>query len=283
MNTNNPIAFESPTALAFLEMVLLLKQFEQNIFATLSVDQCSIAKENVVAALRNIKSSSRDGEGFVTGILDTLAGYLESAAPKSKHAERRGPTDEPEAESETELFEIFAAIDDPYIMALAKMVALDMLLGSFSDDVCSSLGAKNRQSIKDALEKLKVKAPGAFISPELNVTLYAMETILAGLDAAEEHAKTEINTVDLAATLRFVRTFSHKCRRQSAQKVGRDITEEIKASAASLYKRAYASAGGDKKKYHLAVIFEIKRLAAEIGLYLRSSGVQATAEPADVV
>jgi len=278
MNTKTPIVFESSTALAFLEIILLLKQFEREICASLSADQCLIAKDNVIAAIRNVEATSRDGGGLVTGILEILAGYLEGVAPKPKHAKRHGSTAEPVGGLETELSEIFAAIDDPDIKASAKMVALDVLTGVFSEDVSNSLGVKNRQAIKDALEKLKAEAGGAFVSPELDVTVYAMEKIVAGLDAAEEHANAEVRVIDLAATVKFVRSLSYKCRRQCAQRVGRNTTEEIKASAASLNTRAYASAGGDKKKHHLAVIFEIKRLAAEIDQHLRSVGVQATAE-----
>jgi hypothetical protein len=275
---NRSIELPRHTAIGLLETIFAAGALRYAIRSALGDDQVAAVESKIARALDQIDISSRSDEEFLSGVLGLLAESLKSAAPKTQRDERRDPMDGSDAGPETELSEIFAAIDDPNIVASAKMVALDVLLGSFSDDVCNSLGVKNRQSIRAALEKLKVDALGAFVSSELDVTLYAMEKIMAGLDAAEEHAETEINAVDLAATLRFVRVFSHKCRRQSAQRVGRDITEEIKASAASLYKRAYGSACGDKKKYHLAVIFEIKRLAAEIDQHLRPMGAQATPE-----
>jgi hypothetical protein len=293
MDEKTPIILDEETAIALAEIVFIVGGFKEQIFAALSRSRQEAIETQVKATLAGRLAISRTNKDFLGEIAAMLAECFKKIAPAQEKVTLPDTVNEPAAGSYAELSDVLGGIKKPDILAFARMIALDVLIGGLNANVSYSVVANRRGEVKETVAKMKLGAVDQPICVTMNLTLVVIENIIASLETAMTHIGVQGKEIELAAQVQFARALSSGCRRKCSARVnaykegeelvGEAICFDVKEAAKAAYEALLNEACGDYAAYRKRMLDAILPMAIDVRAYLEEDRVRRLAEAVGTV
>ena len=291
MNEKELVELDLATASAFAEMVHVIGYLQGQVLDILGRARIEAIETQIKATLDGRLAISRTNENFLREVVAMLTESHE------KIVSARQPVVLPSVEEglaeqlSADLDNVLDAIVDPDILALARMVALDVFIGALNVSASRHIAPKQRGEVRERVAAIVLGALDQPINLSMSLTPVVIQNIITGLEAAKACIGVDEKRVEFAAMIQFARSLSSGCRRKCAIRigavrdgsnlVGKGILFEVKESARVAHEALFRDAGKNDGKYCSALLDKILPMVIHVRAHLEKLCVQKIAGAID--